>query len=287
MIAGAAAAVALGSAGARAAAERWRITSALEADDPATPDLAWLAKELTRNPDAVIDIGREGVPERRSVRQALEELRAGQAHLAVMPVAGLLPLSPLYGLDRIPFLTRSQTEITRLVGFWRPYLGRRLREQGDVLIALLRGADEHLVVDGPATRGKLQRLLATTAADRRFAELVGAQAHTSREKGVGAFRAEHTIAAGETIIAVEARFTAVAVIARKSTVDALRPSLAAALSTAIVAAERRSFARAGDGPAGPPRNIEPVYSAAGRQMADEWVTATGVDGRSILAALTQ
>ena len=287
VIAGTLAAALAPASGARAATVRWRLVSALEADDPAGPDLTWLAKELKRDPAAMIEIDDPAAAERTSVRAALEELRAGKTQLAAVPVSGLLPLSSLYGLDRIPFLARSQGEITRLAGFWRPYLGRRLREEGYVLIALLRGADEHLVVEGPAPVGKPQRMAAATAAERRFAELIGAQTSATIEPGVAAIRPEHKIGAGETILAVEARFTAVAVIARKSTVDALGQPLGASLGATIVAAERRSFARAGDGPAGPPGAIDPALAAAGRQMAHEWVTATGADGRSVLAALTQ
>lgn len=272
---------------ARAAALRWRIVAALEAEDPATPDLTWLAQELKRDSAAAVEIDDPAAAERTSVRAAMEGLRAGQAQLAVLPVAGLLPLSALYGLDRIPFLARSQAEITRLTGFWRPYLGRRLREDGYVLIALLRGADEHLAVTAPAPAGKLKRLVATTAAERRFAELIGAEPRAAPETGVPALRPEHKITSGEAIIAVEARFTAVAVIARKATVDAIGQPLSAALAATIIAAERRSFARAGDGPAGQPGAIDPSFAAAGRRMAEEWVTATGADGRSVLAALNR
>lgn len=288
VFAGALAASLMPATRAHAAAVRWRLVTALEADDPSGPDLGWLARELKRDPAAVIEIDDPAAAERTTVRAAMEELRTGKTQLAAVPVSGLLPLSSLYGLDRIPFLARSQAEITRLAGFWRPYLGRRLREEGFVLIALLRGADEHLVVDGAAPpAGKLQKIAATTAAERRFAELIGAQTSGVIEKGVAAFRPEHKIGAGETIIAVEARFTAVAVIARKTTVDALGQPLGASLGATIVAAERRSFARAGDGPAGPPGAVDPAFAAAGRQMAQEWVTATGADGRSVLAALAQ
>ncbi|MBN9061964.1 MAG: TRAP transporter substrate-binding protein DctP [Rhizobiales bacterium] len=224
--------------------------------------------------------------------------------------------APIYGLDSVPFLATSYEAARRLYEIQKPYLEKRLAEEGLKLLYSAPYLPQGLCTQRPlASAADMRglRLRSYNHVTKKLAVLSGAVPVSVDTSDIPSAMTLHridafTASAGQFVsrnvwtFAPQFHDLSIwiprnAVVANKAQFDALAPEVQKAMLDAAKFAEKRAWAAAEQEHAARVRSIPALggqvvasqalldsFGPVGRQIAGEWSKAAGPDGEAILQA---
>lgn len=310
---------AFASAGARAQAPTtWNMPTPYPDGNFHTRNIREFIQDVQRTTNGALVINVHSAGSLFPHAQIRRNVRQGLAQVGEVLISLHANESPIYGVDSVPFLATSYAEARRLYAAHRPFLERRLAEEGLVLLYSVAWPPQgvyakRLIESVDDLRGL--RFRTYNPGTARIAALAGAtpvqvevpDLPTAFATG----RVEVTITSGST--GVEARFWEFVthyhdtqawlprnmVFANKTAFDALAPNVREALLSAARAAEERGWAASERETseriavlrenrmtivAPPSPRLMEGLRAMGRTITAEWEAQAGADGAALLAA---
>jgi len=312
-----AAALALGGAGALAQTARWDLPAAYPASNYHTENLVQFAADVRKATGGKLEIT---VHPNASLFKANEIKRAvqgGQAQIGEILLVNFQNEWQLFGADGLPFLADSYDEAKKLYKAQKPFLDKRLAEQGMMLLFSVPWPPQGIYVKKPINSAadlKGVKWRAYSPATARIAELIGAQpvtvqaAELSQAMATGVIEAY--MSSGSTgydtktyehikyWYDTQAWLPKNAVIVNKAAFDALDKPTQAALLKAGAEAETRGWAlsqqkngeyiellkKNGMNIMTPPPALAADMKKVGETMLKEWLDKAGPDGQALVDA---
>jgi len=312
-----AAALALGGAGALAQTARWDLPAAYPASNYHTENLVQFAADVRKATGGKLEIT---VHPNASLFKANEIKRAvqgGQAQIGEILLVNFQNEWQLFGADGLPFLADSYDEAKKLYKAQKPFLDKRLAEQGMMLLFSVPWPPQGIYVKKPINSAadlKGVKWRAYSPATARIAELIGAQpvtvqaAELSQAMATGVIEAY--MSSGSTgydtktyehikyWYDTQAWLPKNAVIVNKAAFDALDKTTQAALLKAGAEAETRGWAlsqqkngeyiellkKNGMNIMTPPPALAADMKKVGETMLKEWLDKAGPDGQALVDA---
>jgi len=312
-----AAALALGGAGALAQTARWDLPAAYPASNYHTENLVQFAADVRKATGGKLEIT---VHPNASLFKANEIKRAvqgGQAQIGEILLVNFQNEWQLFGADGLPFLADSYDEAKKLYKAQKPFLDKRLAEQGMMLLFSVPWPPQGIYVKKPINSAadlKGVKWRAYSPATARIAELIGAQPVTVQaaelsqalatgivESYMSSLSTGYDTKTYESIkywYDTQAWLPKNAVIVNKAAFDALDKPTQAALLKAGAEAETRGWAlsqqkngeyiellkKNGMNIMTPPPALAADMKKVGETMLKEWLDKAGPDGQALVDA---
>ncbi len=314
------AAVALLSAGLVAAQTKWDLPAGYPATNFHSVNISEFANDVDQASGGKLKIT---VHANGSLFKAPEIKRAvqgGQAQIGEILLVNFQNEWQLFGADGLPFLADSYDEAMKLYKVQKPFLEKKLAEQGMALLYAVPWPPQGIYVKKPINSGadlKGVKWRAYSPATARIAELVGAQpvtvqaAELSQAMATGVVEAY--MSSGSTgydtktyehiknWYDTQAWLPKNAVIVNKAALDALDAPTKAALLKAAAAAEVRGLAASkkantdsldklkanGMAIVTPSPQLKADMKKVGDVMLKEWLDKAGPDGKALVDAFNK
>ncbi len=309
------AALAVGSA--VSAQTRWDLPAAYPAGNYHTQNIQQFADEADKASGGALKIT---VHANASLFKAPEIKRAvqgGQAQLGEILLANFQNEWQLFGADGLPFLADSFDQANKLYKAQRPFLEKKLGEQGMMLLYSVPWPPQGIYVKKPINAAadlKGVKWRAYSPATARIAELVGAQpvtvqaAELSQAMATGVV--ESYMSSGSTgydtktyehikyWYDTQAWLPKNAVIMNRAAFEKLAPNVRDAVLKAAAAAESRGWALAqsknqeyidllkknGMNIVAPSAQLKADMQKVGETMLKEWLDKAGAEGKALVDA---
>ena len=309
------AALAVGSA--VSAQTRWDLPAAYPAGNYHTQNIQQFADEVDKASSGALKIT---VHANASLFKAPEIKRAvqgGQAQLGEILLANFQNEWQLFGADGLPFLADSFDQANKLYKAQRPFLEKKLGEQGMMLLYSVPWPPQGIYVKKPINAAadlKGVKWRAYSPATARIAELVGAQpvtvqaAELSQAMATGVV--ESYMSSGSTgydtktyehikyWYDTQAWLPKNAVIMNRAAFEKLAPNVRDAVLKAAAAAESRGWALAqsknqeyidllkknGMNIVAPSAQLKADMQKVGETMLKEWLDKAGAEGKALVDA---
>lgn len=309
------AALAVGSA--VSAQTRWDLPAAYPAGNYHTQNIQQFADEVDKASGGALKIT---VHANASLFKAPEIKRAvqgGQAQLGEILLANFQNEWQLFGADGLPFLADSFDQANKLYKAQRPFLEKKLGEQGMMLLYSVPWPPQGIYVKKPINAAadlKGVKWRAYSPATARIAELVGAQpvtvqaAELSQAMATGVV--ESYMSSGSTgydtktyehikyWYDTQAWLPKNAVIMNRAAFEKLAPNVRDAVLKAAAAAESRGWALAqsknqeyidllkknGMNIVAPSAQLKADMQKVGETMLKEWLDKAGAEGKALVDA---
>jgi TRAP-type C4-dicarboxylate transport system substrate-binding protein len=304
-------------AGSATAQVKWDMPTPYPDGNFHTKNIRAFAEEVTKATNGSLTIQVHSAGSLFKHPEIKRNVRQGLAPIGEVLVSLHANESPFYGVDAVPFLATSYPEARKLLAASRPFLEKKLAEEGLVLIYSVPWPPQGLYAKKEIkTVDDLKGLKFRTynPGTGKIAQIAGAipvqvevpDLPTAFATG----RVEVTITSGAT--GVEARFWDFVshyhdtqawlprnmVFANKAAFDKLTPEQQAAIKTAAAAAEERGFKasetetaeRVAQLKANKMNVVEPSaelkagLKKIGAEIAADWEKSAGDDGKALLAA---
>ena len=310
-------ALGLGLAGTALAQTKWDLPAAYPASNFHSENLVQFAADVDRATGGKLKIT---VHPNASLFKAPEIKRAvqgGQAQIGEILLVNFQNEWQLYGADGLPFLADSYDEAWKLYKAQKPFLEKKLAEQGLMLLYTVAWPPQGIYVKKPINSAadlKGVKWRAYSPATARIAELVGAQpvtvqaAELSQAMATGVI--ESYMSSGSTgydtktyehlkyWYDTQAWLPKNAVIVNKAAFDALDKAEQAALLKAGAEAETRGWAlskqkngetlellkKNGMNIVQPSPQLKADMKKVGDTMLKEWLDKAGPEGKAIVEA---
>lgn len=244
-------------------------------------------------------------------------VQGGQAQIGEILLVNFQNEWQLFGADGLPFLADSYDEAMRLYKVQKPFLEKKLAEQGIALLYAVPWPPQGIYVKKPINSAadlKGVKWRAYSPATARIAELVGAQPVTVQAAELSQALATGVIdsymSSGSTGVDTktyesvkywydtQAWLPKNAVIVNKAAMDALDATTKAALMKAAADAEVRGLAASkkantdsldklkanGMSIVAPSAQLKADMKKVGEVMLKEWLEKTGPDGKALVDA---
>ena len=247
-------------------------------------------------------------------------VQGGQAQVGEILLANFQNEWQLFGADGLPFLADSYDESEKLYKLQKPFMEKKLADQGMALLFAVPWPPQGIYVKKPITSGadlKGVKWRAYSPATARIAELVGAQpvtvqaAELSQAMATGVI--ESYMSSGSTGFDTktyehikywydtQAWLPKNAVIVNKAALDALDAPTKAALMKAAADAEVRGLAASkrtntesldklkanGMNIVAPSAQLKADMKKVGDVMLKEWLEKAGPEGKALIDAYTK
>ncbi|MFM8546599.1 MAG: TRAP transporter substrate-binding protein [Betaproteobacteria bacterium] len=309
------AALAVGSA--VSAQTRWDLPAAYPAGNYHTQNIQQFADEVDKASSGALKIT---VHANASLFKAPEIKRAvqgGQAQVGEILLANFQNEWQLFGADGLPFLADSFDQANKLYKAQRPFLEKKLGEQGMMLLYSVPWPPHGIYVKKPINAAadlKGVKWRAYSPATARIAELVGAQpvtvqaAELSQAMATGVV--ESYMSSGSTgydtktyehikyWYDTQAWLPKNAVIMNRAAFEKLAPNVRDAVLKAAAAAESRGWALAqsknqeyidllkknGMNIVAPSAQLKADMQKVGETMLKEWLDKAGAEGKALVDA---
>ena len=310
-------ALGLGLAGTALAQTKWDLPAAYPASNFHSENLVQFAADVDRATGGKLKIT---VHPNASLFKAPEIKRAvqgGQAQIGEILLVNFQNEWQLYGADGLPFLADSYDEAWKLYKAQKPFLEKKLAEQGLMLLYTVAWPPQGIYVKKPINSAadlKGVKWRAYSPATARIAELVGAQpvtvqaAELSQAMATGVI--ESYMSSGSTgydtktyehlkyWYDTQAWLPKNAVIVNKAAFDALDKAEQAALLKAGAEAETRGWAlskqkngetlellkKNGMNIVQPSPQLKADMKKVGETMLKEWLDKAGPEGQAVIDA---
>jgi len=308
------------SAGMASAQTKWDLPAAYPATNFHTENLAQFAKDVETTTGGKLKIT---VHANGSLFKAPEIKRAvqgGQAQIGEILLVNFQNEWQLFGADGLPFLADSYDQAMKLYKVQKPFLEKKLAEQGMSLLYAVPWPPQGIYVKKPISSGadlKGVKWRAYSPATARIAELVGAQpvtvqaAELSQAMATGVI--ESYMSSGSTGFDTktyehikywydtQAWLPKNAVIVNKAALDALDAPTKAALMKASAEAEVRGLAASkkantdsldklkanGMNIVAPSAQLKADMKKVGDVMLKEWLEKAGPEGKTLVDAFVK
>ena len=300
-----------------AAQTRWDLPAAYPAGNYHTQNIQQFADEIDKSTSGALKIT---VHANASLFKAPEIKRAvqgGQAQLGEILLANFQNEWQLFGADGLPFLADSFDQASKLYKAQRPFLEKKLGEQGMMLLYSVPWPPQGIYVKKPINSAadlKGVKWRAYSPATARIAELVGAQpvtvqaAELSQAMATGVV--ESYMSSGSTGFDTktyehiknwydtQAWLPKNAVIMNRAAFEKLAPNVRDAVLKAAAAAEARGWDLAkvknqesldalrknGMNIIAPSAQLKGDMQKVGESMLKEWLEKAGAEGKALVDA---
>ncbi|MFL6665048.1 MAG: TRAP transporter substrate-binding protein [Rhizobacter sp.] len=305
------------AAGAAVAQTKWDLPSGYPATNFHTENLMQFAADADKATGGKLKIT---VHANASLFKAPEIKRAvqgGQAQMGEILLTNYSNEWPVFGVDGLPFLADSYEAAMKLYKAQRPFMEKKLGEQGMLLLYAVAWPPQGIYVKKPigsAADLKGVKWRAYSPATARIAELVGAQPVTVQAAELGQAMAtgvvESYMSSGSTgydtktyeyikyFYDTQAWLPKNAVIVNKAAFDALDKPTQAALQKAGADAEARGWAlsqqknteyldllkKNGMNIVAPSAQLKADMKKVGDTMLQEWLQKAGPEGQAVVDA---
>lgn len=311
-------ALALGATQAQAQAQtQWDLAAAYPASNFHSQNMQQLADAVDKATGGKLKITLHANAALFKAPEIKRAVQGGQVQMGEVLLANFQNEWQLFGADSLPFLASSYEAAQKLYAAQKPFLEKKLAEQGMLLLYSVAWPPQGIgtkkaLASGADLKGLKWRTY--NPATARLAELLGAQpvsvqaAELSQALVTGV--AEATITSGATGVDAklyeqlkyyydtQAWLPKNAVLLNRKAFDALDKSLQQALLQAGAQAEQRGWARSaevntasvaqlktqGMQVLAPPAALNADLARAGETMLREWLAKAGADGQALIDA---
>ena len=317
LVASLGAATALSIAGAAAAQTKWDLPAAYPANNFHTENLQQFADDVDKATGGKLKLQLHPNASLFKAPEIKRAVQGGQAQIGEILLVNFQNEWQLYGADGLPFLADSYDEAWKLYKAQKPFLEKKLAEQGMMLLYTVAWPPQGIYVKKPINSAadlKGVKWRAYSPATARIAELVGAQpvtvqaAELSQAMATGVI--ESYMSSGSTgydtktyehlkyWYDTQAWLPKNAVIVNKAAFDALDKAEQAALLKAGAEAETRGWAlskqkngetlellkKNGMNIVQPSPQLKADMKKVGETMLKEWLDKAGPEGQALVDA---
>ncbi|THF65849.1 C4-dicarboxylate ABC transporter substrate-binding protein [Pseudothauera nasutitermitis] len=296
---------------------RWDLTSAYPAFNFHSQNLAEFAKDVDAATNGALKITAHTGASLFKAPEIKRAVQGGQAQAGEFFMVSFQNEWPLFGLDGLPFLVSSYDEAYKLYQAQKPFLQKKLDQQGMVLLYAVAWPPQGIYTKKPIAsaadlKGMKWRVYSPTTA--RIGELLGAQPVTVQEAELSQALATGVVEGLITSSAtgadnklfeqlqyyynVQAWIPKNAVVANKRAFNALDKVTQEAVLKAAAEAEARGWQRSQEVDAqsiaklkeggikveAPSEQLKADLARIGETVVKEWTDKAGDEGRAVLKA---
>lgn len=306
--------------GTASAQTKWDLPAAYPATNFHSENLTQFAKDVDKATGGKLKITVHANASLFKADQIKRAVQGGQAQIGEILLVNFQNEWQLFGADGLPFLADSYDQAMKLYKVQKPFLEKKLAEQGMSLLYAVPWPPQGIYVKKPISSGadlKGVKWRAYSPATARIAELVGAQpvtvqaAELSQAMATGVI--ESYMSSGSTGFDTktyehikywydtQAWLPKNAVIVNKAALDALDAPTKAALMKASAEAEVRGLAASkkantdsldklkanGMNIVAPSAQLKADMKKVGDVMLKEWLEKAGAEGKTLVDAFVK
>ena len=299
---------------------KWDLAAAYPATNFHTENMVQLAGDVDKATGGKLKITVHANAALFKAPEIKRAVQGGQAQMGEILLANFQNEWQLFGVDGLPFLADSYDASKKLYAAQKPFLEKKLAEQGMVLLYAVAWPPQGIYTKKPlASAADLKGIKwrAYSPATARIAELVGAQPVTVQaaefSQALATGVVESTMTSGATGVDsklfehlkyyydVQAWLPKNAVIANKKAFDALDKPTQEAVLKAAAAAETRGWTESrkvntttletlkvnGMTVAPPSAQLKADMKKVGDVIMKEWLEKSGAEGKAIVDAFNR
>ena len=296
---------------------KWDLAAAYPATNFHTENMVQLASDVDKATGGKLKITVHANAALFKAPEIKRAVQGGQAQMGEILLANFQNEWQLFGVDGLPFLADSYDASKKLYAAQKPFLEKKLAEQGMVLLYAVAWPPQGIYTKKPLTSAadlKAVKWRAYSPATARIAELVGAQPVTVQQAELSQAMAtgvvESYMSSGSTgydtktfehlkfFADTQAWLPKNAVIANKKAFDALDKATQDGLLKAAAEAEKRGWAdsekktgeyidllkKNGMTVYPPSAQLKADMQKVGETMLKEWLDKAGPEGKAVVDA---